>query len=103
MQRYCIFQQLSEWRTTSRETQIEQTAQFAAFSPRPSASTLPELSPLSVQQNDAVVADAAAIPSEGVPPQNMQTVDAFSKRLDALVRLNDRCVVLLDKLGKLRV
>lgn len=59
---------MSEWRTSSRETQLGETARFAAVSPRSSASLLSELRTSSVQPTDTPATESAATPSEGVPP-----------------------------------
>ena len=69
---------MSKWRTSSRETQIEETARFATLSPRSSASLLPDPTASSVQLSEteagnsaAAAAAAAAAVSEGVPPLAM--------------------------------
>ena len=59
---------MSEWRTSSRESQIGETARFAAVSPRRSASLLPELRTSLVQPTETPATESASTLSEGVPP-----------------------------------
>jgi hypothetical protein len=54
---------MSEWRTSSRESQIGETARFAAVSPRRSASLLPELR-TSLVQPLAVASGSDDVPSD---------------------------------------
>ena len=59
---------MSEWRTSSRETQIEETARFASISSRYSTTPLSEPNTPLFQSTGAAVTDSPATPSEGVPP-----------------------------------